>query len=503
MGNGITKATRMNRESTTRNDKGKATSPYVKVEEIKDWSAADLAPVQPVPAADPIAKEPGVQPVKTKDAIIFLPGIGDGSPLAAFEAMARRIAAAFDKQAITGECTFEVREMRQERQKSGLTEVATLVRKDGHKEAVIADLFLMDYTTFHERERANRSAASHILHSVGLGISVSLRILQFLIFGRSLRAWHKIQLALACMVALAAAGFCFLILATAFHHLLQTASYIGKVGVSLVDWGVNWMLASGATNGFTWPKMPPVPNTSGQLFKTIPIDFHILGRLSEGLIVILAAASLLIKSDIKRAITSLSQKLSFSARYIQTGLDQGPLVGQLSALLESIVEKGNKGAPYRNVHLFAQGFGSLLAIDALFPRSLPEQRYRAVTGLVTIGCPFDLVRAIWPQYYTGRQSWGENPATWLNVFHPEDILASDFSDKSGHDRSPTGIQLATLKTRIPRNLHLGAETFSTLHRLALVGFRLQNRYWNGHHDFDRNCWDVVVRELYKDDAVLS
>lgn len=456
--------------------------------------------------ASPEAKSGMRTPIKQRDAIVFLPGLGEGSPLVAFEAMARRIAAACDKQAETGESTFEVREMRQERQKSGMTEVATLVRKDGHKESVIADLYLLDYTRFHEQERTRISAATHVLRAVGLGFSISLRLLYSLVFSRAITVWHKVQLGLAAVAGLAVSLFVALILAMAFSHILQTGSYLGKVSVSLIDGAMGWLMSSqavGEAAKFTWPKLPPYPTSSGQLFKTIPIDFHIVSRLLEGLIVIAAAISLLIKNDIKRGLTRLCEKLTFTARYVQTGLDQGPLVGQLSALLESIVEKGPKGTPYRQVHLFAQGFGSLLAIDALFPRSVPELRYRSVASLVTIGCPFDLVRAIWPDYYIHRQSLGETPATWLNVYHPDDILASDFSDKAGSDRTPNGVELVNLKVRLPRNLIIGAETFSTLHRLSLVGFRLQNRYWNGDHDFDRNCWDVVVRELYKNDDMLA
>ncbi len=473
------------------------------MEESKDWTTGRSAEVQaPALEEKPVPTEKRSLD-KTRDAIVFLPGMGESSPLAAFEAMARRIAAACDKQALTGESSFEVKEIRQERQKSGLVEVATLVRKDGFKEAPIADLYLLDYTQFHEQDRSRRSAATQVFRVAGLGFSVSLRLLQALIFGQSLRLRHKVQIGLATVFGALGALFALLILAMAFHHVMQTGSYLGKVGVSVVDWGVNSVLMAGPDAHFAWPKLPAVPNTSGRVFQTLPIDFHLLARLLEALIVIGAAASLLIKGDIKRTFTRNAEKLTFAARYIQTGLDQGPLVGQLSALLESIVEKGGKGMAYRQVHLFAQGFGSLLAIDALFPRSLPEQRYRTVTGLVTIGCPYDFVRAIWPRYYTNRQSWGEAPATWLNVFHPEDILASDFADGSGRAPTPHGIELANLKVRTPRNLVLGAEEFSTLHRLSLIGFRLQNRYWNGNHDFDRNCWDVVIRELYKDDSLLA
>jgi hypothetical protein len=558
----------MNRETPARSDKEKsnggaekshasasapASAPFVHVEQNRDWTASAnssattptiaLRDLEKRPAANdegsatagglgspggfsengaahssyagavpthvpatPEAKAETRTPFKMRDAIVFLPGLGEGSPLASFEAMARRIAAACDKQAQTGESTFEVREMRQERQKSGMTEVATLVRKDGHKEAVIADLYLLDYTRFHEQERTRISAATHVLRAVGLGFSISLRLLHSLVFSRALKLWHKVQLALAAAVGGAIALFIALILAMAFSHILQTGSYIGKASVSLIDWGVAWLMSShavGETTKFAWPQLPPYPTSSGQIFKTIPIDFHIVSRLLEGLIVIAAALSLLIKNDIKRGMTRLCEKVNFTARYVQTGIDQGPLVGQLSALLESIVEKGPKGTPYRQVHLFAQGFGSLLAIDALFPRSVPELRYRSVASLVTIGCPFDLVRAIWPDYYIHRQSLGETPATWLNVYHPDDILASDFSDKAGADRTPNGVELTNLKVRWPRNLIIGAETFSTLHRLSLVGFRLQKRYWNGDHDFDRNCWDAVVRELYKNDDMLA
>lgn|GEM_PF-3877430 len=420
--------------------------------------------------------------------------------------MSRRIAAACDKQALTGECSFELKEIRQELHRAHRVEVATITRRDGFTEVPVADLYLLDYTAFHEKDRQSRSAATQAFRLSWLGVSLSLRVMQALLFTRALRLRHKVQIGMGAVGLGAVVLFLFLILSSAFHHGLETASYLGKVGVAVVDWSMETVIGkqvSGEPPRLTLPDLPADTRTSGYVFKTLPIDFGVLGRLMEALIVIAAAVSLLIKGDLKHVLTRNAEKLTFAVRYLQTGLDQGPLVGQLSALMEHIVEKGGKGTPYRQVHVFGQGFGSLLAMDALFPRSLPEQRYRMVNGLITIGCPYDLVRAIWPRYFTGRQGWPEAPVNWLNVYHPEDVLASDFSDKTGKLATPHGVEFATDRIRAPRNLPMGAEEFSTLHRLLLVGFRLKDRYWNGSHDFDRNCWDIVVRELYKDDPLLS
>jgi hypothetical protein len=481
----------------------------VRLEETKDWTAANTPEppevLTPKSEGSPAAKAK-LPSIKGRDAIIYLPGLGEGSPLTDFEAMARRIAAACDKQAQTGESSFELKEIRQELHRSNRVEVATITRRDGFSEVPVVDLYLLDYTAFHEKDRQSRSAANQAFRLSWLGLSLSMRVLQALIFTRALRTRHKLQITMGALGLGMVVVFLFLILTMAFNHGLQIASYLGKVSVAVVDWGMDSALGNqpdGMRPILTLPPLPADTHASGRVFRTIPVDFNVTRRLLEGLIVISAALSLLFKGDIKKALTRNTEKLTFAVRYLQTGFDQGPLVGHLSALMEHIVEKGGKGAPYRQVHIFAQGFGSLLALDAVFPRSLPEQRYRIVNGLITIGCPYDLVRSIWPNYFTGRQAWPDAPASWLNVYHPEDVLASDFSEKSGKLASLHGIEFVTDRVRVPRNLPMGAEEFSTLHRLLLVGFRLKNRYWNGSNDFDRNCWDLVIRELYKDDPILA
>ena len=106
--------------------------------------------------------------------------------------------------------------------------------------------------------------------------------------------------------------------------------------------------------------------------------------------------------------------------YLDRGEDNGSqLRGQLAALLEHLA--GLKD-PHASIDVVTYSFGSIVAIDALFPCAQePPPRLATINLLITIACPFDFVRSYWPDYFTKRFSRTATPGKWVNFYAPSDV----------------------------------------------------------------------------------
>jgi hypothetical protein len=112
-------------------------------------------------------------------------------------------------------------------------------------------------------------------------------------------------------------------------------------------------------------------------------------------------------------------------RYLR---NDGPF-GACHAIIRDTVVELRRGG-YERVDLMAFSLGCLIAGDAIWPRraglrATPDK----VDGFATIGYPYDLVRAAYGNYFTGRKAPALTIAgRWWNVTEPEDFLGSNFRD---------------------------------------------------------------------------
>ena len=72
--------------------------------------------------------------------------------------------------------------------------------------------------------------------------------------------------------------------------------------------------------------------------------------------------------------------------------------------------------------------------EVIFARALST-----VKNLVTIGCPFDMVRTYWPNYFINRQRQSNAPVQWINIYAPLDVFGSNFRDDDKTDDAEQGI----------------------------------------------------------------
>jgi hypothetical protein len=123
------------------------------------------------------------------------------------------------------------------------------------------------------------------------------------------------------------------------------------------------------------------------------------------------------------------------ANYLGTGDRRSNEADRVSRMLEDILDRRPAET---QIYVLAYSFGSIIALDTLFPPGQVRAAHLSrINGLVTIGCPFDVVRSVWPAYFTTRA--GVHSGFWLNVFDPMDVLGSNFVDGSDEAIDPTHV----------------------------------------------------------------
>lgn len=522
-------------------------------------------------------RQPPAEPARADpDAIIFISGLGHEWSDQSIDGFAKRIVNAFNVNAKTAGAQFRVLSGREEEYGEGLkTNMRTISRKDGPREVPIADVYEMDYTGSLTTRYEDRNLLMKCLLLAMALISGLFRFRKALSrkrAGKELR--EKLQIAYA-MVILALLSFYMVILLFAVAGTISSAmgdkdqqnggtqssvpaTTAGSTTAPPTTTVPSTIAPSAApptttapatsvpipttpTTAASTPAVPttaapaataPAPSSRGNTGKPgqaghAPADpwsvqwawQHVLSIIdwltgfAPYMVVILAAFGLVLP-DFKRQLSKAAVGYLCMIYYLSLGERRNAILGQLTALLEHVAEK--EGTPYRNIHIVAFSFGTIVALDGLFPTGrLPEERFKKINGLVTIGCPYDLVRTFWDEYFSDRKALPDVPGTWLNVFSPVDVLASNFRDDDHVNKKPDqGIRVKREEApeQPPRNLvpenipyleAINPKTLQWLDRVLLIGLRAHSMYWGREFESEANCFNQVIARLYRGDDALK
>jgi hypothetical protein len=185
--------------------------------------------------------------------------------------------------------------------------------------------------------------------------------------------------------------------------------------------------------------------------------------------------------------------------YLTINHQRSATLGRFHSTLEHIVEK----AHYQHVHLLAYSFGSIVALDALFPPTsnskIAYPRFSCISKLITIGCPFDFVRQLWPQYFDNRQAASSAPTYWLNVYTPPDALGSNFRDDELNQ--PATVQLGN---KAPENLTYERGDYGLLDAMSFLALRTHGIYWKQDEDIqDQGCLREAIAVAFSGEPILQ
>jgi hypothetical protein len=449
---------------------------------------------------------------QTRDAIIFIPGLGEWVDQSA-DGIARRIAISMDRNAKTVSTQFTVltqgREEDYGRSESSSykTRVAAIQRMDDGQPGSEVDVYALSYNSNLNKNYADKNLVLKSLR-LFLGILINLprfggafitknraksfsEILQFIF------AILILSLLVVYMVMLAAAVVEIVINSPQFTQALQnTSRETPTPQVQPTQAGSASEGASGPATGESQSAVSPNQPAADQ---TQPLT------ISQLVIILLAIVEVFIP-DLKAQISRAAVDYMSVIDYLSLGERRQVIAGQLADLVEHIAEKGS----YRYIHMIAFSFGSVVAMDNLFPfGENPGERFRLVHSLVTIGCPFDLIRQFWPSYFGKREAWPGTPDRWLNVYSPVDILSSNFRNDRKQERAEITVSIKDngAEPPIPENLvythGIDPSQLSPLSWVTLLGLRAHTMYWEAQEDSDVNCFKAVTKWLYGADPLLD
>jgi hypothetical protein len=222
------------------------------------------------------------------------------------------------------------------------------------------------------------------------------------------------------------------------------------------------------------------------------------------------------KAKVKEGITNSATDFLTLDYYLRSGTNAPRLLGDLNGLLDALRD-GRAGVTYQRIDLGAYSLGSIVAFNALFPFGSPPPRgapIEAVHNFVTIGCPFDTIRLVRPDYFKERHPSGTAPRQWFNVYTPNDILGSNFrNDDEDAEADPQVIKKAMQgsDTRLaeitpPVNVPYyagGVPQGQSLGDALFGGMQAHVAYWNASEGGESTCFDALVPLLYGSDGTLG
>jgi hypothetical protein len=433
-------------------------------------------------------------PVPVNSAIIFIPGIERGGNDQSLGTITALLAGAMEQESKTARATFTLSAVRDESIKLASAQTATIVkactisRTEDATTTPVADVFKIDYTPLFVGRYETMAPLQKGLIVLRETIGVFFRLL-FNARSKAKSKSEKFQLFLAFTVL---GLFCayFLSLLLAFGSTIAESVFN--------------LFPSEISNSVKALLLPYTANFQGfrQTIQTLTI------------VVTALALSVPKAGDIARDFNNLANSNLALTSYLSGSDRFRSLGGDILSLLDNIASRTD--VEYQNIYMVGYSFGTILAIDTLFPPGTqPPETIRRVTKFVSIASPFDFVRVLYRDYFTNRQNLTDHQSEWANIWSPHDVLSSNLRDDSkvGDPTAPElrGNPDAQAASPLP-GIHLhniayalrpSGGDLSWGDMLALRGISGHTRYWERGGTVQVSVFNAVVKFLYGGTDVLK
>lgn len=205
------------------------------------------------------------------------------------------------------------------------------------------------------------------------------------------------------------------------------------------------------------------------------------------------AIILLVIPKANTLITQLASEFVSAHLYLQFGNKKQDIFGMLDDLYEYIAENETD----LKVHFHSYSFGTLIAMDYLFPygNEISGNKLNYTEGLITIGSPFDFINSYYPNHYLERSSLLETKNfKWINVYSIADALGSNFRKDSNKGEATYGIDKNKLK---PINLNYevaNLKSFGLFNFMQFDNIKIHGMYWSKSTD-GNSCLNPIYLKM--------
>jgi hypothetical protein len=199
--------------------------------------------------------------------------------------------------------------------------------------------------------------------------------------------------------------------------------------------------------------------------------------------------ALLLVPQARTMAVSLATEFACVDSYLQSGSQGQLILGNLDLLVEYIAEQERDA----EIHFHTYSFGSMIAIDYLFPfGNIPSGNARKLSRLlISIGSPYQFIKSYYPDFYKERNMLMEEQVSWINIYSVADALATNFRKDAKAGEAQFGIEKSKL---LPFNINYEVtpvKSFSIFSFLSLYYIQIHNKYWDPAPE-GQNC----LRKLY-------
>lgn len=211
-------------------------------------------------------------------------------------------------------------------------------------------------------------------------------------------------------------------------------------------------------------------------------------------IIAFTAIILLLVPKAKDLVSALATEFVCVNEYIELGVQKQVVQGNLELLIDYITE--NEENP--KIHLHAYSFGSILALDYLFPFGNKVSKNAEIycEALITIGNPFEFINAYYPKFFQNRKFDLENQLVWINVYAIADALGTNFRKDALIGDAEFGIES---KSKKPININYEV---APLHQIGITDFiklyslKAHGNYWDPNIE-GQSCVRLIYDEMHK------
>lgn len=194
------------------------------------------------------------------------------------------------------------------------------------------------------------------------------------------------------------------------------------------------------------------------------------------IIVSITTLLLLLVPKARNVITTVAEEFVCASNYLEYGSQNQEIIGHLDHLVEYIAEH----EPGSKLHYHSYSFGSIIALDYLFPFSNRPSKnaIQLSEALITIGTPVEFVDAYYPYYFKNRSCYLSQNFQWINIYSVIDALATNFRNDDQIGKPEYGID-GTDKS--PENISYEASPLRKLNFgdfIFLHSMRVHSMYWD-------------------------
>lgn len=218
------------------------------------------------------------------------------------------------------------------------------------------------------------------------------------------------------------------------------------------------------------------------------IDFGIKGTVGAVLVILASAVH-------KIHIEPLDQWAIDAFSFTDYQLDDSAYLDVAAAIADAVDFASSRG--YTGLDLLGYSLGAILATDAIYPRAQRNPVWappRMIDHWVTVGYPFDELRASLPGYFSDRACSRLQVRKWINIVTRHDFMGTYFTP----DR-PRGIALA--RSEVVKSPDVNPPPLSNP-RLVTPGWRdliprrrtINHRYWDDRDPCAPTCFALVAQE---------